>query len=42
MISGFAGSRSISAEPGHADVDAAVEGLPVAPMRQLEKLVPPQ
>jgi hypothetical protein len=30
------------AEPGHADVDAAVEGLPVAPMRQLEKLVAPQ
>src|SRR4029077_3040501 len=26
------------AEPCHADVDAAVEGLPVAPMRQVEEL----
>ncbi len=43
MICGLAGSDfDLAAQPGDADVDAALERLFIAVMRQLEELVAPQ
>ena len=39
MVCGLAGSSSILPNPGDADIDAAVKGLPIAAVSHVQELI---